>query len=801
MNIKKDLDKIDDKKVLLGIKRSIDGHLKLPFFKTNSYISKIIDVIFNHKFNIDRINTITRDIINRIQLIDAYVEDIDAKFNEFDNKNDARNEAFKSSILNKMLENQTLSEASFKLENNNLLNKIENLNEIIDHLDHKYLKLLTSIRDENFEQNRKNALLISTLNEKIEEFKNILYQKATDTENKLNDLAIKSDNIANNNEILSSNSLNTLTLINKINLELFKINSEIDNIKSLPNSNFNFLNTNIKFVQKTNKPKKILFIGNLAHNGYLTARLFNEMGHDCDVVNYDYYHIGARPEWYEIDLPNEYANDMDAAFPNFWKFGMGDLPYNWLFNGPLLHCIQTCNAARDKNSRFVKFSRRSLEYFRFKIAAENDYAAITRPWSRDQFNAAVFKLGLTQEARLKLKPFILHDILLHKFRELWAEVSGNKEVAMSMNTPLLGGFIDAVLGKDLVFDRLIRRLRRLGLSGAIGFEATHLLTEALDDLEDQDVKDNLYSKNYNLYSPYWKALFKRYDLIIGCAHDAILPLKVGFHPYIAFDIGTVRGLSSSNKDVDKLIALAFQKADIAYITNTDFVTDPEPLALDSQKTVFGLHAFDKRILSSFKEKNQEYVLKSNPITFFCPARLDWVDRDNRLGKGNDLILRAAKSLKDKSFINFHIRMVAWGRDTEATKALVVELGIEDLVTWVPVLSKPGLYREYLNANATIDQFFITGLSGIAFETLALGRRIITREDGIANKTFFGETPPILAAHDLNSLIAAMTRILNDPLDKSQIGLAGEQWCENYHSIFSCAEAFESLIQKVTKENV
>jgi predicted RNase H-like nuclease (RuvC/YqgF family) len=171
MNIKKDLDKIDDKKVLLGIKRSIDGHLKLPFFKTNSYISKIIDVIFNHKFNIDRINTITRDIINRIQLIDAYVEDIDAKFNEFDNKNDARNEAFKYSILNKMLENQTLSEASFKLENNNLLNKIENLNEIIDHLDHKYLKLLTSIRDENFEQNRKNALLISTLNEKIEEFK------------------------------------------------------------------------------------------------------------------------------------------------------------------------------------------------------------------------------------------------------------------------------------------------------------------------------------------------------------------------------------------------------------------------------------------------------------------------------------------------------------------------------------------------------------------------------------------------------------------------------------------------------
>ena len=59
---------------------------------------------------------------------------------------------------------------------------------------------------------------------------------------------------------------------------------------------------------------RILFIGNIANNSYLNARMFNEAGLDCDVICHDYYHIMGCPEWEDADFEGEIE---DQFFPDW----------------------------------------------------------------------------------------------------------------------------------------------------------------------------------------------------------------------------------------------------------------------------------------------------------------------------------------------------------------------------------------------------------------------------------------------------------------------------------------------------
>jgi hypothetical protein len=82
---------------------------------------------------------------------------------------------------------------------------------------------------------------------------------------------------------------------------------------------------------------RVLFLGNIANNGYLNARLLNEAGADCDVVCADYYHIMGCPEWEDADFVGDVGDDF---FPRWRAVDLrGFRRPPWFAQGPLAFCV------------------------------------------------------------------------------------------------------------------------------------------------------------------------------------------------------------------------------------------------------------------------------------------------------------------------------------------------------------------------------------------------------------------------------------------------------------------------------
>ena len=70
---------------------------------------------------------------------------------------------------------------------------------------------------------------------------------------------------------------------------------------------------------------------------------------------------------------------------------------------------------------------------------------------------------------------------------------------------------------------------------------------------------------------------------------------------------------------------------------------------------------------------------------------------------------------------------------------------------------------------------------VTYESLTLGCRTITKDDGICNKEFFGEPPPFMHAGSAAEIAERFRQLIADPNDVAGIGAASRQWAERYHS--------------------
>ena len=112
-----------------------------------------------------------------------------------------------------------------------------------------------------------------------------------------------------------------------------------------------------------------------------------------------------------------------------------------------------------------------------------------------------------------------------------------------------------------------------------------------------------------------------------------------------------------------------------------------------------------------------------------------------------MMLRAAANVAAEGH-RFRLVLVEWGMDVDASKALISELGIEQLVSWMPPMNKKSLWHQYCRSHAVLDQFSLPALGGVGFEVLALGRRLITKIDVAQLKLFFGCAPPVFSGADV-----------------------------------------------------
>ena len=286
----------------------------------------------------------------------------------------------------------------------------------------------------------------------------------------------------------------------------------------------------------------------------------------------------------------------------------------------------------------------------------------------------------------------------------------------------------------------------------------------------------------------WNVLLSSYDLRMTYGGSALLGLLSDSPDYMAYEHGTIRSLPFEDNSQGRLTRAAYEHADAVFITNTDYITAKQRLEFDPMKRVYVPHAFDERPLLSFAAKNRPKKRRSGPVRLFMPSRQDWVLNDPMRSKGNHLVIDAAAMLVASGETRFRIKFVDWGTDVEASKSRIVEKGLEAYFDWTPTLMRAELWKQYLHSDAVLDQFLISGISGVTYEALTLGCRIITRDDGICNKAFFSESPPFLSAETPEEIAGRIRELIADPDDTAGIGRAGQTWIAKYHS----ADAFIRL---------
>src|SRR5262245_46409988 len=92
-----------------------------------------------------------------------------------------------------------------------------------------------------------------------------------------------------------------------------------------------------EFEVRNGRKLRVLHVGNVANNAFLTAKLLRRVGVEADVLAYDYYHSMATPEWEELDIRHDWGDDYR---PRFSAEDLGDYERpRWFVQGPLQSCV------------------------------------------------------------------------------------------------------------------------------------------------------------------------------------------------------------------------------------------------------------------------------------------------------------------------------------------------------------------------------------------------------------------------------------------------------------------------------
>lgn len=614
-----------------------------------------------------------------------------------------------------------------------------------------------------------------------------------------------------------------------------------------------------QFERANGRALRVLHIGNIANNAYNNAKIQRSYGIEADVLCYDYYHIMGTPEWEDGGL----TSPVDADFPDWWATNLGGFKRpEWFVQGPAAICIKYLNARGKRQNlsrlmwrwalegeywclvqdrawqtgvrRKIYNRRRGIRPYCYNLIMKlggalpllDPFGSIKQRLARTKSilrNRVIVPVVLVGK-RVSQRPKWL-GILVRVLRWLgvrrshfmmadhrFAQVDGIAEKTIVSNFSTARTFLNIALaalhGFAAVFLHAISSPFRLASKpddSTSRAEQNERVAQLISSFrqQEQDVSDQLWEQLGHYLREHTQRFgpaLPGYDIIQGYSIDGIIPLSLGYSNFSCYEHGTLRDIPFEDGWLGLVCRLAYKNAPRVFVTNSDVMPSVDRLRLDRRKVCCLPHAFDDVKLDTFRMNSPSIVPDEALVNFFCPSRHHWRDQDPSLTKGSDLMLRAAAQVAAEGH-KFRLILVEWGVDLEASKELIRELGLEGFVSWVSPMSKSALWAQYCRSHAVLDQFSLAALGGVGFETLALGRRLITKIDPAQLESFFGRAPPVMPATNQLEIVGSIRAVLVDPLDSAQIGAAGRQWIKDYHSarriVALQARAYRDMLEEGT----
>ena len=464
---------------------------------------------------------------------------------------------------------------------------------------------------------------------------------------------------------------------------------------------------------------RVLHICNVANYAYVNARMMRRVGIDADVFDPDFYHIMASPEWLEAEVDGDYGQDF---YPNWGAVNLnGYKRPEWFIQAPL-HLGLNYLASRAKGrATSVKVLRKAIDYYRLALGAD--------PERKKHF--------------------------------LFRTINGTGRLST---------------GLKAAARRLLNFAGRAGtpLPGTPGQIAAPVANQPAPGIP----ADFTY---INAMAPLLKAALGSYDIVQGYTIAGMYPAAIGFKSYVAYELGTLRGLPFEDSAMGRICAWTYKAAPAVMITNIDCFDAADRLGIAKEKRFATLHAFD---LDTAREYIRTYRPRRQPGDmpyFLAPARHHWKNGNLSWLKGNDVLIRGA-GLARRGGYDFRIKFVTWGEEIELSKSLIREERMEDRVDWVSPQCRSRIWPMYADAVAILDQFRAPAIGGVSLESLALGKRLISGLDFEASKRFFKTPPPIMTASTAQEVADRISQVLDDREDDAGIGAKGQAWMQAEHSI-------------------
>lgn len=567
--------------------------------------------------------------------------------------------------------------------------------------------------------------------------------------------------------------------------------------------------------------KAVLHVGNIAQNAYWNALTLGSLGYQSDVLIHDLYHFASSPCWLNLSkLGVKQSQLEDDYYPNFFAFPETiDAKFNSVAQGPMHAAAGYLILKRTgATAATVSAAWDALTYWRFKAIVTKSPSIWSVWWTDDEFERVLRQWNLADEYLPLLRRGREAERLQLELNRLIELVHG-KSVAESASHFLDSGYVDSLFrefsrrsgyssldklqtrSEDAEFVvRLANRVQTLRQS-QLSFAYT---AELIAPFVPRVVPPQpLVSKKdtgwfVGVYS-LWKKLFECYRYRVTYSNAGMFANLTGAYPYAAYEHGTIRDIPFQDNMTGRLTKAAYMNATSVLITNADYAIASNRLEFPDGVISYCPHGFDHEKSDLFlSQLNYERIERYPVVTFIAPARHTWAENDPGNEKGNDVIVRAVAAVRSVVGPCFRVIFVEYGVSVGKTKSLIAELGVGDVCEWLSPLPTLELWRLYKSCHAVVDQFSIPAIGAIGVEALALGCRLITRDEGALHE-FFGEAPPLYAARTASEVSDAMLKVIDDPEDLVGVGVGARAWFQRRHGPESVLRAFDYSFKRLDDE--
>jgi glycosyltransferase involved in cell wall biosynthesis len=304
-----------------------------------------------------------------------------------------------------------------------------------------------------------------------------------------------------------------------------------------------------------------------------------------------------------------------------------------------------------------------------------------------------------------------------------------------------------------------------------------------------------------LYFDRLRQLLALYDVVVGYATDGIIPLSIGKRPYFAYEHGTIRALPFEATPAGRLCALAYSRADVTFITNSDTVIAAERLGLADYR--FMPHPINENVPMApdtvrFRDQLRDRL--DADFLAFHPARQHWeTERNPNWEKGNDIFIEGFARFVKTTRPRAAAVLIEWGSRLDASKALIERLGIADRVAWVAPQNAAGM-AEYIKASDVLaDQFFLGAWGSTMPRARFFGTPAMLYVNESIHRWCFPEMPPVVNARSSEEVYAGLCRLLDDNY-RDDLTARARVWYDRYHSNEVIADGFMRALQDLLAPN-